>query len=138
MNFGIANHVINGGLERLLRKWADFVEECRTGYSLGIEDYINDLDGRSIVQRLIDSVNEKRLKDKLNSFVKSEDNIFKNLLIQRNKCITLERRFGLDLKLNKRKYFWYWGVIKNAKGELLEDFKKEGFVKVKKGVKKQK
>ena len=37
------------GRAGLLRRWREFVEQVERGYSLGIEDYRNDLDVRGII-----------------------------------------------------------------------------------------
>ena len=37
------------GARGLVRRWREFVEQVERGYSLGIEDYRNDLDVRGII-----------------------------------------------------------------------------------------
>ena len=41
---GCADHVINGGLAGLVETWEGIVESVAEGYSLGLDDYLNDLD----------------------------------------------------------------------------------------------
>ena len=46
---GYPQHVVREGRAGLLRRWREFVEQVERGYSLGIEDYRNDLDVRGII-----------------------------------------------------------------------------------------
>lgn len=46
---GAARHLIQGGAEGLISRWQAFVAQAETGYPLGIEDYRNDLDLRSLI-----------------------------------------------------------------------------------------
>lgn len=47
---GCAAHLCEGGLAGLVDRWEAIVEEVRSGYALGLEDYLNDLDLRGILQ----------------------------------------------------------------------------------------
>jgi hypothetical protein len=46
---GYPEHIARDGRDGLLRRWREFVEAVERGYSLGIEDYRNDLDVRAII-----------------------------------------------------------------------------------------
>ena len=46
---GYPEHVIRDGRSGLVRRWREFVDQVERGYSLGIEDYRNDLDVRGIL-----------------------------------------------------------------------------------------
>jgi hypothetical protein len=46
---GYPEHIVREGRAGLLRRWREFVEQVERGYSLGIEDYRNDLDVRGIL-----------------------------------------------------------------------------------------
>lgn len=45
-------HVVAAGVSGLLLKWRRFVEEVEEGYAAGLEDYLNDLDLRLLLQDL--------------------------------------------------------------------------------------
>src|ERR1700689_1557449 len=47
---GYPEHVVREGRAGLLRRWREFVEQVERGYSLGLEDYRNDLDVRGIIE----------------------------------------------------------------------------------------
>src|SRR6476661_1263805 len=44
-------HLVKEGRAGLVRRWREFVEQVEKGYTLGLEDYRNDLDIRAIIQR---------------------------------------------------------------------------------------
>jgi len=46
---GYPEHIVREGRAGLIRRWRDFVVEVERGYSLGLEDYRNDLDIRGII-----------------------------------------------------------------------------------------
>jgi hypothetical protein len=46
---GYPEHIAREGRDGLLRRWREFVEQVERGYSLGLEDYRNDLDVRAII-----------------------------------------------------------------------------------------
>lgn len=46
---GYPEHIVRDGRAGLLRMWREFVEQVERGYSLGLEDYRNDLDVRAIL-----------------------------------------------------------------------------------------
>ncbi len=46
---GYPEQVVREGRGGLIRKWREFVEQVEHGYSLGLEDYRNDLDVRAIL-----------------------------------------------------------------------------------------
>jgi hypothetical protein len=47
---GCAQHLCKGGLEGLVARWEAFVDEVAAGYALGLDDYLNDLDLRDILE----------------------------------------------------------------------------------------
>jgi hypothetical protein len=46
---GYPEHIVREGSAGLIRRWREFVEQVERGYSLGLEDYRNDLDVRAII-----------------------------------------------------------------------------------------
>ena len=46
---GCGDHVIEGGLEGLVEKWEKTVDAVEEGYSLTLDDYLNDLDARQLI-----------------------------------------------------------------------------------------
>jgi hypothetical protein len=46
---GCGEHVIEGGLEGLVEGWEKTVRQVEEGYSLTLDDYLNDMDGRQLI-----------------------------------------------------------------------------------------
>jgi hypothetical protein len=48
-----ADHVIRGGLEGLVRMWEHTVESVATGVAQDRDEYLNDMDGRRILEEAL-------------------------------------------------------------------------------------
>jgi len=46
---GCPEHVVKGGLRGLVENWEEVVRSVEEGYSLGFDDYLNDMDGRQLL-----------------------------------------------------------------------------------------
>ena len=59
---GSAVHIIEGGLPGLLESWETFVQTVEEGYTLGLDDYLNDLDVRQLLEDAlaVAAVNERK------------------------------------------------------------------------------
>jgi hypothetical protein len=104
---GYPEHVVRGGRAGLVRKWREFVEQVERGYSLGLEDYRNDLDVRAMI-----------------ALARAED----------EEIGALDRRFEKMLTARTVRVwesgagdpFWDFGYPKNAGEDLAEDLRVEG------------
>ncbi len=47
---GCADRAVEGGLDGLLEAWGRVVDELERGYTLGLDDYLNDLDVRELLR----------------------------------------------------------------------------------------
>ena len=104
---GYPQHLVREGREGLVRRWREFVEQVERGYSLGLEDYRNDLDLRAIV----------RLAGAEDDEIAALDERFKRVLIATG------RRVWESAAADP---FWDFGYPRNAGPELLEDLREEG------------
>jgi hypothetical protein len=50
---GSAEHVVRGGLPGLVENWERVVESVKRGYNLGLDDYLNDMDGRQLLDEAL-------------------------------------------------------------------------------------
>jgi len=105
---GYPEHVCRAGRDGLLARWKRFVDEVERGYKLGLEDYRNDLDLRSILSLA-----------RLDKEARADDERFRRLLTATDKRVW---------ESSHENAFWDWGYPKNASGELLEDLKAEGLL----------
>jgi hypothetical protein len=48
-----AEHVVEGGLEGLIESWEKTVRSVEHGYSLTLDDYLNDLDARQLIAEIL-------------------------------------------------------------------------------------
>jgi hypothetical protein len=105
---GYPEHIVRQGREGLVRRWREFVEQVERGYSVGLEDYRNDLDIRAIL-RLAGADNDPE--------VASLDERLKRLLTATS--IRVWESASGDP-------FWDFGYPSNAGEELLEGLREEG------------
>jgi hypothetical protein len=106
---GYPEHVVRGGKAGLVRRWREFVEQVERGYSLGLEDYRNDLDVRAILARARgEDENVRALDERLKKMLKSDVRVW-------------ESAAGDP--------FWDFGYPHNADDDLLSDLRAEGLVK---------
>ena len=103
---GYPEHVVREGREGLVRQWRDFVKQVEHGYSLGLEDYRNDLDARAILAQAGAEDDE----------VKALDERLKKHLTACDKRVW-ESAPG--------DHFWDFGYPGNAGPDLLADLKRE-------------
>jgi len=47
---GCPEHVVKGGFQGLTERWEEAVRSVEEGYSLGLDDYLNDMDGRQLIE----------------------------------------------------------------------------------------
>ena len=103
---GYPEHICRAGSQALVKRWDKFVKEVAGGYKLGLEDYRNDLDLRSIISLA-----------GLDAEAKEADERFRSLLTATDNRVW---------ESSHENPFWDFGYPQNAKGELLKDLKAEG------------
>lgn len=118
--------IVKKGIFGLLKQWAEIVKECEQGYTLTINDFLNDLATRDLILDIIKSQKEDQsFVENVTSYIHHFDQNFKKLLIETDKC-SWGSANAKDFP--KKKYWWYWGMIKNAKGQLLDDLRHSEFL----------
>jgi hypothetical protein len=105
---GAAEHVIRGGAEGLIGAWRRFAAQVEHGYPLGLEDYRNDLDIRTLIAVA-----------GLASEVAGEDERFRRMMSPAGRAV-----WPSDVP----DAFWTMGYPSNAAGPLLDDLRAEGFL----------
>jgi hypothetical protein len=104
---GAADYIVREGAGGLLARWRDFVAAVESGYRLGLDDYRNDLDIRSLIEAV-----------GLGPEVAVEDARFRSLLAHTEQPV-----WSSDAD----NAFWINGYPRNAAGELLSDLRAAGF-----------
>ncbi|MBV8844045.1 MAG: hypothetical protein JO307_14650 [Bryobacterales bacterium] len=107
---GYPEHIVREGRAGLIRRWREFIEQVERGYSLGLEDYRNDLDIRAILR-----------------LAQAEDDPELNALDERLKrlLIATDRRVWESAPGDP---FWDFGYPKNAGEELVQGLQEEGLL----------
>jgi len=105
---GVAQHTVSGGAAGLIEAWRDFVAQVERGYPLGLEDYRNDLDLRTLIEVA-----------QIGPEVAEEDARFRRMLTGTDRAV-----WSSDVP----HAFWVMGYPSNAAGELLADLRAESFL----------
>jgi len=105
---GYPEQIVRDGRAGLIRRWRDFVREVEHGYSLGLEDYRNDLDTRAIIE----------LAGAENDEVRALDGRLRKLLTST----------GVRVWESAPSPFWDFGYPSNSGADLLADLREEGLV----------
>lgn len=120
---GVPEHVAAGGLEGLVTSWEATVGQVEDGYDLTLDDYLNDLDARQIIEVLLSAVPEPAgpLLDRL----RDADGRMRAATVPAGGCVWAE---GAQDDWHERRNWWYF-VVPRAPGEdLREDLEREGFI----------
>jgi hypothetical protein len=107
---GAADHIVRGGAEGLLKRWRAFVDEVEKGYPLGLDDYRDDLDIRTLIAIA-----------GLDAEAADSDARLRRLLTETEKERPVWESDVPDA-------FWVRGVPRNARGELRDDLISEGLI----------
>ena len=83
---GYAQHVIEGGLDYLITSWEKTSRKTATGYSLGFDNFLNDVDGRRILEEVL-SVAPEAQKQATESRLKQADESFLESTVESSGCI---------------------------------------------------
>jgi hypothetical protein len=114
---GCPEHVVMGGLRGLTEKWEDVVRSVEEGYSLGLDDYLNDMDGRQLIEEglRIAPVGDKKTYLKR---IRQADAKMQWLVKSASRCLwgdETARQEGWTAEKN----WWYFSLPTHSGGELL-------------------
>lgn len=102
---GAPEHIVREGGEGLIRRWRDFVGQVEKGYPLGLDDYRNDLDMRTLIAFAGIEAEVSREDDRLRTLLAGDQAVWES------DCPGA---------------FWVRGYPRNAQGELRDDLIAEG------------
>jgi hypothetical protein len=105
---GAADYIVREGATGLLARWRGIVDAVESGYRLGLDDYRNDLDIRSLIEAV-----------GLGAEVAGEDARLREMLTPAEDPVWSS---------DAADAFWVKGYPRNASGELLRDLRAAGFV----------
>lgn len=119
MKRGCPDHVVQGGLTGLVEAWEDVALSVAQGYGLGLDDYLNDVDGRQLLEEalVLASADEKKA---VLQRVRRADRAMKALVRPSKRCLwgnetAQERRWTAE------RNWWYFSVPREAGPDLLSE-----------------
>ncbi len=119
---GVAEHVVEAGIEGLVTSWERIGAQVEAGYPLTIDDYLNDLDVRQIIEVVLSAMptSDGPLLDRL----RAADNRVRAATVPAGRCVWGD---GHTPSLTERRNWWYFLVPRSPGQELSEDLAREGF-----------
>jgi hypothetical protein len=116
---GCPEHVVRGGLRGLAESWEEVVRSVEEGYSLGLDDYLNDLDGRQLLDEALAVAAAQEKKTALQR-VRRADAKMKTLVRPAGRCLwgdETARQEGWTAKKN----WWYFSIPIRPGEELIAE-----------------
>ncbi|HOD36939.1 MAG TPA: hypothetical protein PLR20_14250 [Syntrophales bacterium] len=116
---GCPAHVVRGGLTGLIDSWEATIASVARGYTLGLDDYLNDMDGRQLIEEAL-GIAPDREKKKHADRLRRADARMKKLLAPAGNCL-----WGTEVAevegWSERKNWWYFMKPLKAGPDLLAE-----------------
>ena len=109
---GCGDHIVSGGLAGLVEVWAQIVAAVAQGYSLGLDDYLNDLDTRQLLAGVWD-VAPLSEQQRFQARVDEADAQLKSLLQPVKECLWGDE-VAYEEGWTREENWWYFGFPTNA------------------------
>jgi hypothetical protein len=119
---GCPEHVVRGGLRGLAESWEEVVRSIEEGYSLGLDDYLNDLDGRQLLEEALAVAPAQEKKTALQR-VRRADAKMQTLVRPSGRCLWGDETARQE-GWTARKNWWYFSIPVNPGEELLNELGK--------------
>ncbi|MGE5844563.1 MAG: hypothetical protein ACM32K_06650 [Syntrophaceae bacterium] len=116
---GCPEHVVRGGLRGLAENWEEVVRSVEEGYSLGLDDYLNDLDGRQLLEEALAVAPAQDKKTALQR-VRRADAKMQTLVRPSGRCLWGDETARHE-GWTARKNWWYFSIPVNPGEELLNE-----------------
>ncbi|MFN7928431.1 MAG: hypothetical protein U0Y68_10875 [Blastocatellia bacterium] len=120
---GCGEHVVQGGFAGLVKSWEQVVAAVRAGYQFGLDDYLNDLDARQLLEEALSVATPEDIEAQLGR-IQTADAQMKALLLPAAVCL-----WGAEVAAEEgwthEQNWWYFGIPKNAGETLREDLRNE-------------
>lgn len=116
---GCPEHIVRGGLWGLVENWEEVVRSVEEGYSLGLDDYLNDMDGRQLVEEALAAVPLQEKKSALTRVRKADAEMRKRVR-PAGRCLWGDETARQE-GWTARKNWWYFSVPVNPGDDLLDE-----------------
>ncbi len=117
---GCPEHVVSGGLQGLTENWEEIVHSVEGGYSLGLDDYLNDMDVRQLIEEALPIAPAEDRQAVLKR-IRQADAKMQWLIKPAGRCLwgdETARQEGWAAQKN----WWYFSIPARAGEELLREF----------------
>jgi hypothetical protein len=116
---GAASHVTKGGLAGLVENWEKVVSSVQQGYPFSLDDYLNDLDGRQLLEETLAVISEEE-KQKHHKRLQRADALMRTLVRPAGKCLWGDQAARSE-GWTREKNWWYFSRPIQAAPELLSE-----------------
>lgn len=122
---GAADHVVSGGLPGLVESWERTASDVEAGYRLGLDDYLNDMDGRQLLEDAWGAASDLE-RTRVRGRLEDADRRARAALVPTERCL-----WGADVARyhgwNAEQQWWYFMRPRAAGAALEEELKELGF-----------
>ncbi len=116
---GSPPHVVAGGLAGLLARWERVVDEVDAVYRLGLDDYLDDMDLRQLLEDALD-VAPPETREALAPRLREADERMRDMLVDWGRCLWGEEQARARGWTPERNW-WYFNRPAGPGLELRED-----------------
>lgn len=116
---GCPEHVIRGGLRGLAENWEEVVRAVEEGYSLGLDDYLNDMDGRQLLEEAL-AVAPAQEKKAAVARVRKADAALRTLVRPAGRCLWGDEAARQENWTAKNNWWYYCRPIEAGDDLLAE------------------
>ncbi len=117
---GCPEHVIQGGLRGLMEGWEEVVRSVEEGYILGLDDYLNDMDGRQLLEEALRVASAADKREYLRR-IRLADAKMQWLVKPAGRCLWGDETAQQE-GWTAEKNWWYFSRPVNAGDELMAEF----------------
>ena len=119
---GAPEHIVEAGLDGLIERWESAVEDVEETYPLGLDDYLDDMDVRELIEGAMDAA-PPEVRRKAHKRLEKADARMQKLLVPAGRCL-----WGSDMAEEQdwtpQRNWWYFMQPSDPGPELKEDLEK--------------
>lgn len=116
---GCPERVVRGGLMGLVEIWENTVAQVVEGYGLELDDYLNDMDGRQLLEEAL-AIAPENDKGMCAARLRKADSRMKKAVVPAGRCLWGDEVAEAE-GWSSRKNWWYFVKPLKASGELLAE-----------------
>ncbi|NOT34350.1 MAG: hypothetical protein HOP12_09295 [Candidatus Eisenbacteria bacterium] len=116
---GCPDFVVDAGLDGLIARWEEIAAEVAKGYAAGLDDWLNDMDGRQLIEDSL-PIAGRSIVRRLAARLEAADEIVRSHLVSAGRCVWgagLARQHGWTAE----REWWYFHVPRNPAARLKSD-----------------